>query len=81
MIKKIFFLLFIFCSSCSTSVDSNHQEGKHSITCRNHTSDCYDKASSLCPDGYLVTNRVRPVKSGSDTVFTLNVKCRGKIFY
>lgn len=82
MLQVLLGLFFLFLLGCSTSVESNAETGHHKITCNNETSSCYEKASQLCPDGYLVTNRVRPKKSGDDTIFTLQIKCRsGKIFY
>jgi hypothetical protein len=68
-------------TACSTSVTSDHANQKHSITCKTHTKLCYDKASNLCTDGYLVTNRVRPKKVNEDTVYTLNIKCRSGSIY
>lgn len=77
-------LLFVGCSSSTTvesTTNANGQE-RHIINCRDTVTDCYGKASELCPDGYLVTNRVRGVRKDDHTEFELRVRCRsGKIFY
>lgn len=81
MIKKKYFILFLWLGACSTSVESDHANQKHTIRCLGKTVSCYEKASELCPDGYLVTNRVRPRQMGDDVQFTLKVKCRSRSFF
>ncbi len=67
--------LFIF-AACSTNVVSDSETGKHSITCHDAMSACYSKATEICPDGYLVTNRVRPRETDDGIQYTYNIKCR-----
>ena len=72
-------LLLMGCSS--TTVRSHDERGKHTIQCLNNITRCHAKARNICDDGYLVTNRVRPVRVGDDTRYTLNIKCRQPTMY
>ncbi len=72
-------LTILACSS--TSVRSENGGQKHSIQCLNVVSRCHEKARSICGEGYLVTNRVRPTKQEDDVRYTLNIKCRDGITY
>ena len=52
---------------------------RYTIICRNEAQDCYDKALSYCPNGYVVQNRVRGVRIGDDqTEYTVIVRCKIK---
>lgn len=71
----------LLCACSSTSIESREQGG-YQIQCVDSVTDCHDQARSTCPGGYLVTNRVRPVKvdGGGNTRYTLNIKCRNSGF-
>lgn len=51
---------------------------RYTIVCRNEMQDCYDRCNDLCPDGYLVVNRVRGRKVGDETEYTVIIRCKVK---
>ena len=80
-----YLLSFVFFVGCTTSVESekgSHGKYRHTIRCKNAIHRCYDKANDLCPDGYLVLNRVRGVEVDDDVEYTLKIRCReGKVMF
>lgn len=78
---KILFFAVALLAACTSTVESDPVAGKHTIVCGDEMSDCYEKATSLCPDGYLVTNRVRPTQVDDAIQYTMNIKCRAGFKY
>ncbi len=67
--------------ACSSTTDRELDGGKHQVQCLTYVGNCHERARDICPDGYLVTNRVRPTKEQSgETRFTLNIKCRKPLY-
>lgn len=85
MIKKILsFGVLLFTLACSTASEKD-RDGlgyRYTVTCRNEVQDCYQRCSDLCPDGYLVTNRVRGRRiSESDNEYSVIIRCREKTLH
>lgn len=85
LLKTLIFVgsLAVLLSACSSSDQNGEGSGedrggrKFSVVCRNEVNDCYDKATSLCPEGYLVSNRVRARRIGDDEVeYRVGIRCR-----
>ncbi len=79
----IFFvgLVFVGCSSSSTTPDSsspekNGQGNQYTVVCRNEMQDCFQRCQELCPKGYIVVNRVRGVRVGTQTDYTVIIRCK-----
>ncbi len=75
------FLFVLFLGACASTTDQELEGGKHQVQCLKFSANCHDRAREICPNGYLVTNRVRPIKNqGGESKFTLNIKCRKVMF-
>lgn len=78
---RFFWLLpFYFITACSspekaqTTADGN----RYTVVCRNEMQDCFHKCEDLCPKGYIVLNRVRGVRVGDQTDYTVIIRCKVK---
>lgn len=80
MSKKLLFSIFLF-SACSSSTNSETDAyGKrYTVVCRNEMQDCYNQSLKLCPKGYLVLNRVRGVRVGDQTDYTVILRCKDQL--
>lgn len=68
-------LLFILTGCSSTSEDNGGNQ--FTVVCRNEVQDCYTKAQDLCPNGYLVINRVRGAKIDVETTeYRAIIRCK-----
>lgn len=77
----VLIFLSVACSSSSEPKPDPSKGARYTITCRNEMQDCYDRAASLCPQGYMMVNRVRGVKAGSDTDYTTIIRCKDKVVF
>ena len=73
MLKKIVLAILVLGSqtSCSTSTEDRGDVGggrRFTVVCRDEVQDCYERCRELCPNGYLVSNRVRGRKIDDDVV-------------
>lgn len=82
--KSFFLLVFLFLMGCSSSPDAanspapekNVQGNQYTIVCRNEMQDCFQRCQDLCPKGYIVVNRVRGVRVGTQTDYTVIIRCK-----
>ncbi len=77
------FTIFILASaasivSCSSSepTQTTADGNRYTIVCRNEMQDCFHKCEKLCPKGYIVLNRVRGVRVGDQTDYTVIIRCK-----
>lgn len=76
-----FIILYFSLSACSSSGTNTESRGgmKYTVVCRNEVQDCYDRASGICTEGYLVSNRVRARKIDDENVeYRAVIQCRHK---
>jgi hypothetical protein len=60
----------------SATTEKNVQGNQYTIVCRNEMQDCFQRCQDLCPKGYVVVNRVRGVRVGTQTDYTVIIRCK-----
>jgi hypothetical protein len=77
---KIFSVLIamtmISCSSTPEKTQTTADGNRYTIVCRNEMQDCFHKCEKLCPKGYIVLNRVRGIRVGEQTDYTVIIRCK-----
>lgn len=74
-------VLLMSLSGCSSSSESRGNLGsRYTVMCKNEVQDCYARCSELCPDGYLVTNRVKARRiDESNSEYSVIIRCKPKM--
>ena len=76
----VLLLNLVSCSSSSESKDSGNLGYRYTVICKNEVQDCYSRCSELCPDGYLVTNRVKARRIDAETSeYSVIIRCKQKM--
>lgn len=75
------FLLALTSGCSSTENQSTGNLGaRYTVMCKNEVQDCYHRCSDLCPDGYLVTNRVRARRiDENNSEYSVIIRCKHKM--
>lgn len=85
MIRASLFGLLLSLCACSSSgysseSDSSNLGYRYTVTCRNEVQDCYSRCAELCPDGYLVVNRVRSRRiDDANSEYSVIIRCKQKM--
>ncbi len=69
-------MIMISCSSTPETTQTTADGNRYTIICRNEMQDCFQKCEKLCPKGYIVLNRVRGVRVGEQTDYTIIIRCK-----
>ncbi|MCC6137460.1 MAG: hypothetical protein IT287_02425 [Bdellovibrionaceae bacterium] len=84
MLRAVLFgTLFVLLSSCSSTTETDRDGNlgyRYTVNCRNEVQDCYNRCTELCPDGYLVTNRVRARRVDEhNSEYSVIIRCKQKL--
>ncbi len=85
LLRASLLAVLLFAAACSSSShtaesDSSNLGYRYTVTCRNEVQDCYSRCAELCPDGYLVTNRVRSRRVDADnSEYSVIIRCKQKV--
>ncbi len=71
---------FIVSCSTSTGTEKDNLGYRYTVMCKNEVQDCYSRCTELCPDGYLVINRVRSRRiDESNSEYSVIIRCKQKL--
>lgn len=85
MARLVLLGTLLFATACSSSshtveTDESNLGYRYTVLCRNEVQDCYNRCSELCPDGYLVTNRVRSRRiDENNSEYSVIIRCKQKV--
>jgi hypothetical protein len=84
MTRLVLFGTLLLVSACSSSshtveADESNLGYRYTVKCRNEVQDCYNRCSELCPNGYLVTNRVHSRRIDQENAeYSVIIRCKQK---